>query len=67
MCLWCAEGGLPQAIRDLRRRADRARRLAERFRPCLHAWGWTGLHRLLHESAAVLEGRADRLAQLLVR
>lgn len=64
ICVRCVEGGPPQAARELRRRAARARRLAERCRPFLYAWGWTGLHRLLHEYAAALDGQAERVARL---
>ena len=62
VCLWCAEGGPGRAALLLRHRAARSRRLAERCRPCLRAWGWTGLHRLLYEYAAALDDLADRLA-----
>jgi hypothetical protein len=62
VCLWCAEAGPGRAALHLRRRAARSRRLAERCRPCLWAWGWTGLHRLLHEYAGALDDLADRLA-----
>ena len=62
VCLGCFEAGPAGAALTLRRRADRVRRAAERCRPCLRAWGWTGLHRLLHEYAAALDDLADRLA-----
>ncbi len=63
VCLWCVEAGPGGVTLLLRRRADRIRRLAERCRPCLGAWGWTGLHRLLHEHATALERLAEDLAR----
>jgi hypothetical protein len=50
-----------QAAARLRRRAAGARQVMERWRVCLLAWGWTGLHRLLLEYAAYLDGLAGRL------
>jgi hypothetical protein len=61
VCLWCVQAGPRDAAQLLHRRAAKARWLAERCRPCLLSWGWTGLHRLLHEHAAAL----DRLAGVL--
>ena len=64
VCSWCLEARPRQAALALRRRAEQVRRLAQRCRPCLGAWGWTGLHRLLYEQAAALEGMAEGLVGL---
>jgi hypothetical protein len=61
VCLCCVEAGPGPVAVLLRRRAAVTRRLAERCRPCLLAWGWTGLQQVLHEYAATLEGLADVL------
>jgi hypothetical protein len=66
VCSWCLEARPRQAALALRRRAEQVRRLAERCRPCLGAWGWTGLHRLLYEQAAALEDVAEGLVRLAV-
>ena len=63
VCLWCAEGGPRRAARRLRQRAARLRRLRERCRVCLRAWGWTGLHQLLADCAAHLDDLAGRVEQ----
>jgi hypothetical protein len=64
VCLACREAGPRGAALALRRRAERARRLAERCDAWLWAWGWTGLHRVLYDYAGALDGLADRLARL---
>jgi hypothetical protein len=61
VCLECVEVGPAWAAQTLRRRAARARRLAERCRPCLGAWRWAGFHRLLLDYAGALDRLADRL------
>jgi hypothetical protein len=61
VCLWCLDGGPLKAAARLRRRAAGARQVMERWRLCLHAWGWTGLHRLLLEYAAYLDALAGRV------
>jgi hypothetical protein len=64
LCPECAAAGPTWAALTLRRRAEKVRQLAERFTASLWAWGWTGLHRLLHEHAAALDGLAECLARL---
>lgn len=63
VCLQCVEYGPRRAARILRARAARVRRLAIACNPCLRAWGWTGLHRLLLEHAAALDALAGRFAE----
>ena len=61
VCLWCLEDGRFQAAELLRRRAARVRLLLERFHVGLRAWGWAGLHQLLAEYSAYLDGLAARV------
>jgi hypothetical protein len=64
LCLECVAGGPPWAAGTLRRRAARARRLAERCRPALWAWRWAGLHQILLDYAGALDRLADRAEAL---
>jgi hypothetical protein len=63
VCSWCLQARPRQAAVALRRRAEQVRLLAQRCQPCLAAWGWTGLHRLLYEQAAALEDAAEGLVR----